>query len=152
MENIPFVGNSLSNELLSARVIPFLLLIILPFGIGILLPYFFPFFHFRITVEFQDLINSNLTDIFRLYLIALPMIFIFAFIFEMRFQLLSSNYFEIRGYETAINEYDYINKLVFIDVIMIIILTLLFYTLPESIKKGPLQLLLGNGFFFYRQH
>jgi hypothetical protein len=153
MGNIPFGGNSLSNELLSARVIPFLLIIILPLGIGTLLPYFFPFFQFKSPFEFQDIVmnnnfNSILVNVLRMYATMFPIIFIFIFIFQWHYKLHSRNYFEIRGYETAINEYDYINKLVFTDVLMIIILTLLFYMLPESIKKGHLQLLLGNGFFF----
>ncbi len=57
-----------------------------------------------------------------------------------------NKYIEKRGYETAIYEYEYINKLLYIEVGILILLTVLFYILPNSMKKGYLDPLLGTDF------
>jgi len=134
---------SLSKELFFARLLPTLLLIVIPFGMGIALPYLFPIFHMQSSFFYLTGKHEKVgLPHFVAYMVP-------AGIIGQVYRGYPKEYFfKKRGYETAINEYDYINKVLYIDLVILVILTLFFYILPQSMKVGYLSLLFGDGFFF----
>jgi hypothetical protein len=161
---------SLSKELLSARMLPTLLLIVVPLVTGILLPYFFPFLESFFNKDQSrslspvysyatlflaaapglliQLIYGHHYGLFNIdgFILAVFRFFHFTSFLESKDNL--KNYLEKRGYGTGINEYDCIIKILYIQIIIVIALTTLFYTLPESLKIGYLKPLLGDRFYF----
>ena len=121
----------------------------MPFAWGIILPYLFPIFHFHQSIVIPTIGKHPVVpfDYLTIVIVFPPGLLFFMFYYHYRLAF-ADNYFEKRGYQIAINEYDYINKVLYIEVVLIIILTLLFYTLPPSMKEGYLSPLLGDGFYF----
>jgi hypothetical protein len=161
------------SKLLSAKVLPTFLLIVIPFGIGILMFYVSPIFQFShnpflFTIDSNNYTNNNenyftFPTVFALLVAYIPGMLVLFFYnhygLAPRYFFKSwhkywafwrhnpNQYFEKRGYEIAINGYDYMNLVLYAELVIVIILTLLYYVLPESIKDYS-QPLLGDGFYF----
>ena len=133
-------------------MLPTLLLIVIPFGFGIVLSSLFPLSQWYAILI---IVPGLLIIWFYSHYGLAPAIRSVSFeswskykeTWKASWKYNPSKYFEKRGYEAAINEYDYINKLLYIELALIIILTFLFYTLPDSLKKGDLYPLIGDGFY-----
>jgi hypothetical protein len=77
---------SLSYELFSARILPTVLLIVIPFGMGIILPYLSPIFHFSSSI-LQPTIAANIilrVDYLTRYIPMIPVILFSNFIMDMQ--------------------------------------------------------------------
>jgi hypothetical protein len=132
-----------ASVLFSAKVLPTLLLIVMPFGIGIILPYLSPILQ-------SDLTTTRIPILIPAPMINFPLAFGIAYIPGLSFYVFyayyglaplknswkygATVYFKKRGFETAICEYEYINKILYIEVAILILLNVLFYV-PSNLMK-----------------
>lgn len=138
-------------------LIPSFVLVVFPFSLAIILPLFFPAFqgyHF-FSPEYYMQRGSMSSEQINAATISVIVAFIPSYLFVIFYSIKygipgRDKYFKERPASVLIAEYDFINKLFFAELIVLIIMTIVFYSIPESSRNistypWPFQ---GKAFYF----
>jgi hypothetical protein len=140
-----------------AVLIPSLFLIIIPFILALLLPSVFPIL--KIGNVFSP---EYWTELMQVFLVTTPTGisaiglsfnlsiapgYVFAFYYGSKYGLPGTNkYFDRKRARIMINEYEFINRVLFAEIFILIVITILFYSLSDQQKQTYLWPIFGNGF------
>jgi hypothetical protein len=141
--------------IISTQAIATLVLIIIPFSIALLLPFSSPYFQLRSPFGFDypkawefKSITEYVYTYGRFWVALIPGLVITLY-YNRRYIL--KQFLETED-ETVVNEYQYITRILYTEIFLIITLTIFYYTIPISLKNIYLWPVLGNGFYFIHIH
>ena len=130
----------------TSSAVAILVLIIIPFSFALLLPLSSPYFK----LKSPFISGRGQWDGFILFMLSATPGFIISGVYKEKLRDFVFKDFVKSDDETAVNEYRYITTIIYIEIFVILLLTIFYYIIPVSIKDQIpiLPLVLGDGFYW----